>query len=227
MSSIRTNEKPSYAEITELPEREKLQKEIQKIKPRVEISIEGLSEVAKGRIVDWNPQRKLFTVKWEKKSEKFDEMTDKQTGLRVFCKSQLFSTQVIFKTTTVRHLEDGTYHYRIPIQWFKQQRRGALRVPIHNGNAVLASQEGRFKILDLSVSGARLRCPKGFKASKLMGCELNLDGYRLKTADFSAGVTYTSESEIGVRFVGLSENIKTEMKHFLLDALKIHYEKEW
>jgi hypothetical protein len=191
MSTTRVNEKPSFAEIDDPGEKEKLQKEIQKIKPPIEISIEGFSEVAKGRIMDWNAQRKLFTVAWSKKSEKFDEMTDKQTGLRAFCKSQLFSTQLIFKTTTVRHLDDGTYHYRIPTQWFKQQRRGALRVPIHHGTA------------------------------------LSLDGYKIKAEDFRATVTFRGDHEIGVRFSGLNEALKTEIKHYLIEALRIHYEKEY
>jgi hypothetical protein len=227
MSTTRVNEKPSFAEIDDPGEKEKLQKEIQKIKPPIEISIEGFSEVAKGRIMDWNAQRKLFTVAWSKKSEKFDEMTDKQTGLRAFCKSQLFSTQLIFKTTTVRHLDDGTYHYRIPTQWFKQQRRGALRVPIHHGTALFSSEQGKFKILDLSVGGARLRVPKDFNKSEFTECALSLDGYKIKAEDFRATVTFRGDHEIGVRFSGLNEALKTEIKHYLIEALRIHYEKEY
>ena len=226
MSTRRVDEKPSFAEVSDPMDREKLQKEIQKIRPGVEVSIEGHSEVAKGRIIDWNPQRKLFTVKWEKKSEIFDEVTDARTGLRAFFKSKLFSTQLIFKTTTVRKLEDGTYHYRIPNELFKQQRRGALRVPIYSG-AFFSSLEGKFRILDLSVSGARLKVPKTLKHSKFTGCELSLDGYRLGTPDFVAQTTFTGPEEIGVRFAGLNEGIRTEMKQYLMDALKLHYKKEW
>jgi c-di-GMP-binding flagellar brake protein YcgR len=227
MSSTRVNEKPSFAEIEAGPELQKLIRELQKIKPGVEVSIEGHSEVAKGRITDWNEQRKLFTVKWEKKSEQFDDVTNAKTGLRAFFKSQLFTTQLVFKTTTVRRLEDGTFHYRIPTQIYKQQRRGSLRVPIHSTNVVFHSAEGKFKVLDLSEGGARLKTNTAAKNSQFTNCELNLAGERFKTADFSAQITFRAEDQIGVRFAGLNETIKTRIKQFLVDALKLHYEQEW
>ena len=217
---------PSFAQIENEKERESLIKEILKIKPKVEVSLEGVSEVAHGRIIDWNAGRRLFTIRWEKKSEHFAETTDSQTGLRVYMKARLFSTQLIFKTTTARRLEDGTYQYRLPIEIYKQQRRGALRVPIKRGKVRFKTSEGSFSVMDLSVGGAKLRSNQGKTLNKLTHCELNLDGYRIKTEDFEATVTYRDDQSVGVRFSGLNEKIHAEIKQFLMEALRTHYEEE-
>ena len=222
-----TVKEPSFSEINLPKDLEKIENEIRKIKPKIEVSIEGHSEIAKGNIVEWNLPRKLLTVVWEKRSEAFNEITGAKTGLRAFFKCQLFSTQLVFKTTTVRRLEDGSYHYRLPTQIFKQQSRGALRVPIHSGNAILTSAEGRFKIVDLSTTGARLRTAKKINLSKFGDCELNLGGIKLTSEAFSAHITSSKDNELGVRFVGTNEAMKTEIKQFLIEALKVHYEKEW
>ena len=227
MTVRRIEEKPSFAEVDSVIERDKLLKEILKIKPKVEVSIEGHSEIAKGRIIEWSTTRKLFTVKWDSKSTKFDQATNTQTGLRVFFKALLFSTPLVFKTTTVRHLPDGNYHYRIPQQMFKQQKRGALRVPLSSGKGVLNTREGRFRLLDLSVGGASFKIEKGFKTTRFTACELILDGMRIRTPEFEAQATYVATSHLGVRFSGLNENVKTQIKQFLVEALRAHYGSGW
>ncbi len=226
MSIRREDLAPSFTQIENEKERESLVKEIQKLKPKVEVSVEGAKDIAHGRIIEWNTGRRLFTIKWEKKSPLFAETTDSQTGLRVYVKARLFSTQLIFKTTTARRLEDGTYHYRLPTELYKQQRRGALRVPIKRGKVRFKSTEGSFSVIDLSIGGAKLRWPGGSPISKLSECELNLDGYRIKTAEFEASVTYRDEESIGIRFSGLNEKIHAEIKHFLMEALRTYYEEE-
>jgi hypothetical protein len=222
-----TMKAPSFSEVDTSDGLDKIEKEIRKVKPKIEVSIEGHSEIAKGNITEWNSVRKLFTVTWDKRSETFHDITGAKTGLRAFFKCHLFSTQLVFKTTTVRRLEDGNYHYRMPTQVYQQQSRGALRVPIHSGNAVLNCKEGRFKIVDLSTTGARLRTSKKMELSKLTDCELNLAGKRLSAPEFSAHITTSNDGEMGVRFVQTNESMKTEIKQFLIDALKVHYEKEW
>jgi len=227
MASSRVYEKPSFSEVNEPWEREKLVKEVQKIKPMAEVTLEGYSELAKGRIIDWNEQRKLLTVKWKIRSDQFDELTNAKTGLRAFFKAQLFTTQIVFKTTTVRRCEDGTYHYRIPSELFQQQRRGALRVPIHSGSVQFFCDQGKFQLFDLSVGGASLKTSEGRTLSRLTSCELRIGSVRVKTDDFSAQVTFRTEGRVGVRFAGLNESVRIKIKQFLIEALKLHYEQEW
>ena len=227
MSTRRIYEKPTFTEIVEPLEREKIVKEILKIRPPVEVSVEGHTELARGRMTEWNDARKFFTIAWEKKSLQFDEVTNAQAGLRAFFKAQLFSSQLVFKTTTVRRLADGSYHYRIPNQIFKQQRRGALRVPIHSQTVTLSCDQGRFKIVDLSVGGARVATKKVKELNELTGCHLNLQGLLLSTEDFTARVTFRGENELGFRFAGLNEKVQTQIKQFLIEALRVHYEQEW
>ena len=226
MSTRKEDSSPSFSQIENEKERSSLIKEIQKLNPKVEVSLEGVSEVAHGRIIEWNSGRRLFTIRWEKKSQHFADTTDSQTGLRVYVKARLFSTQLIFKTTTIRRFEDGTYQYRLPIELYKQQRRGALRVPIKRGKVRLRTAEGSFSVMDLSIGGARLRSPDGKEFSLLSNCELNLDGYRIRTEDFAATVTYRDAESFGVRFSGLNDEVHGEIKQFLMDALRTYYEEE-
>lgn len=226
MSSRKINEAPSFTLIESLKEKKQIEMEMKKIVPLAEISIEGLSDIAKGRIVEWDPPRKLFTVKWDKKSDAFDKRTESEINLRTFFKCSLFSTQLVFKTSTVRRLDDGNFQYRIPIEIFKQQKRGALRVPITAGTASLHCNEGDFEIADLSIGGAKLRTyAKGEPAMVLTGCELNLNGYRIRVPGFTAKVTRQEKEFIACKFEGLDEAVKTEIKQYLIEALRIYYEE--
>ncbi len=225
MSTRRVHEAPSFSLVENKDEIASIEKEIKKLRAPVEVSIEGISEVAKGYIADWNRDRKFFIVKWEKRSENFSEITNSKTGLRVFFKVRLFSTQIIFKTETVRRLEDGTFHYRIPQELYKQQRRGALRVPLKAGSVKLKSKEGTYELLDLSVGGAKLKTPKNApRIGVFTGCSLDLMGMKVSTPEFQATLTYLDPQSIGVRFSGLNDECKTVMKQFLIDALRAYYE---
>jgi hypothetical protein len=226
MSTRRIQESPSLVLIENLKELNQVQLEIQKMAPKTEVSVEGLSQMAHGKIVSWDLKRKIFSVRWEKKPEAFAEQTESQTGLRAFFKCTLFSTQLFFKTTVVRRLEDGTYHYRIPGQIFKHQKRGALRVPLLPGTATFHTAQGNFELIDLSISGAKLKHQKSrFLPISLTRCELVLNGRSVSFSGFEAKITRQETDFFACKFQTLPESVKTEIKLFLIEALRTFYEQ--
>lgn len=219
---------PSFKPVESEREFKTLGDEICKIRPVAEISLEGLSEMAKGKILDWQPARKFFTVEWVKKSEKYDLRTEKNPGLRTYFKLQLFTTQLVFKSTTVRRVDDDHSHFRIPEQLFHQQMRGALRVPLISGKAVLRTPRGEFTLLDLSAGGAKIALPHSSKLAmgmEMSPCELRLGSLKISSPSFTVKVARTSDGIAGVRFSGLEEKHNMTIKQFLIDALKTYYEE--
>lgn len=229
MSQRRVHEAPSFTRVEDETEHLNLVRELIKIRPETEVSIEGSQEVRKGRIIEWNPQRKSFTVRWTSASESFHVLTGSRTGLRNYFKVRLFTTQLVFRAEALRRLPDGTYHYRFPEAIYKQQKRGALRVPLARGIGKLRTNEGTFAIEDLSVGGARLLMPsdKVRNLHELTGCELLLDDWIISTPEFTATLTHRTEKGSGTRFSGLNEAIRTEIKQFLVEALRTYYQEAW
>ena len=230
MSTIRK----AFAEPTfKLYENEKelslLLNEIKKTKPKIEVTLENFSESAQGSIQEWHPNRKFFTVKWDQKSEAFDQKIESNSELRVYFKAKLFSTQIIFKSLTLRRLNDTLFHFRIPAQIFKQQRRAALRVPIQNNSAKLVTPLGEFRILDLSVTGATILASSTQLNSKLQNvvlenCELHLGKIKIKTSDLSIKIVKIEEQIVGIKFQGLSQLYQNRIKQYLIEQLKVYYQ---
>jgi c-di-GMP-binding flagellar brake protein YcgR len=218
---------PSFKPVETERETKMLGGEIRKIRPVAEITLEGLKDTAKGRIQDWQPTRKLFTIEWIKKSASFDQLTEKSPNLRAYFKTQLFTTQLVFKSSTVRRIDDEHSHFRIPEQLFHQQMRGTLRVPLISGRAILRTPKGEFTMLDLSVGGAKVILPDTANVEtgvELGPCELRIGTFRIAGPTFMVKVARTAQGVAGVRFVGLEERHKTLIKQFLIDALKTYYE---
>ncbi len=229
MSTRRVHEAPSFARVEDPKERARLIQELIKMRPKAEVSLEGFHEILSGRITEWNPQRKAFTVKWDSLSDSFHQRTGSSTGLRSYFKVSLFTTQLVFRAEAVRRLPDGSYHYRFPQELYKQQKRGALRVPLARGIGKLRTNEGTFAIEDLSVGGARivLTPDQSRKLHELTGCELLVNGWVISTPEFTATLTHRTEKGSGTRFAGLNENIRTEIKQFLIEALRTYYLEAW
>jgi hypothetical protein len=230
MSSRRVHLSPTYSLIETDADLASVEREIIKVKPRVEITLEGMDEIAKGKIIEWHPRRHFFSVQWEKRSEAFADRIESKADLRAFFKGQLFSTQLVFKSVTVRRLSDDVYHFRIPEQMYKQQRRGALRVPITTRNAALVTKFGEFEILDLSAGGAKLKLarpnPKVQVGSSLLNCELKLGRKKISGENFGVKITSENETTLGCRFAGLETADLVTIKHFLMEALRIYYKDE-
>lgn len=223
-SSKRFETGPSFTLIELMKERIQIEKEIIKVNPEIEVSLEGLSELATGRFVDWDATRKLFIVRWKFISDSFKQKTESQIGLRAYFKCTLFTTQLVFKTTTVRRLEDGDYQYRLPDFIFKKQKRGALRVPIAPHTAFLECAEGRFEIVDLSASGMRLRIHAHFKPTSLFTePSLILNSVKLKNAGLQIKVLRREKDFLGCKFLNFSEQNKVTIKQFLIDSLRVHF----
>jgi|GEM_PF-3157125 len=223
---------PTFALVEKNSERTSIEREIAKVKPRVEVTIEGMTEIALGRIVEWHSARHFFAVEWQKLSPAFAARVESRSELRAFFKARLFSTQVVFKTMTVRQVRENLYHFRIPEQIYQQQRRGALRVPLFRGpgSAVLSTPQGEFPLLDLSVGGARLRRQgvhsKVRLGSSLQGCELKLGRKKIGSENFGVKITSETDSALGCRFFGLESADQVLIKQFLIEALRVYYREE-
>lgn len=233
----KVHSEPTYTLIQNDKVMSRIEKEITQTRPKAEITIEGLSDIAHGKIVEWFPHRKFFAVKWTKVPDAFIKQTDTKTGLRVFFKAHLFSTQIMFKSTTLRRLSeeettDGSviYHYRIPEQIYQQQRRGALRVPLSKKTAILNTPIGRFELLDLSVTGAKLR-PLDPEMEPHLGqewkhVELQFGKDQLHAKTFHVKVTRVTKEWCAVTFSKISEYERIQIKQFLIEALRTYYAKE-
>lgn len=234
MSMVRkVNVAPSFKPVESEREVKVLSDEIRKLRPPCEISLEGLNEIAKGRILDWQPHRKLFSVEWTKKSEAFDQLTESSVGIRAYVKTQLFTTQLVFKSTTIRRVDDTHSQFRIPEVLFHQQQRGALRVPLVISRGTLKTPRGEFIIQDLSVAGAKLKLAPQQKlivGVDLHPCELRIGTLRIQAPEFRVkvsrlGVDTDDQRFAGVRLSGLEEHHRTLLKQFLMNALKEFYER--
>jgi hypothetical protein len=227
---------PNYSLLQNSKEMARIEKEITQFRPKAEITIEGSSEIAVGRITEWYPKRKFFSVKWSKISKTFEKQTESKSGLRVFFKAQLFSTQVLFKSTTLRRLSeeetpDGSviYHYRIPDQIYQQQRRGALRVPLEKAAATLVTPLGSFQLLDLSVTGAKLKRLPDVEPTigkELKSVELYLAKKKISSNQFHVKFTRVASDWCAVGFTKISDLERTQIKQFLIEALRVYYEEE-
>lgn len=230
MSSRRIHLAPTFQLIHEGKEMLAIEREIAKLKPETEITLEGMTEIAKGKIVEWHPQRHFFVVKWEKKSTAFEQKIESRSELRAFFKAKLFSTQLVFKTMTVRRPSEDVYHFRIPEQLYQQQQRGALRVPIITKNATLITPQGEFEILDLSVGGAKLKLVKPNAkvrlGTTLMNCELKLGRKKISNENFGVKITFEGETSLGCRFAGFDSEDKVLIKQFLVESLRTYYKEE-
>ena len=226
------NESPSFALIQKPDEIAGIIKEIERLKPKAEITLEGSGELASAKIIGWDPTRKFFTVKWNKKTSLFDEKLESESGLRAFFKVILFSKVLVFKSTTVRRLEDGTYHYRIPDQLYQQQRRAALRVPIDPGlRAYISTPIGDFQILDMSVGGARIEMPSSLGRTVTLGASYAPANFSiasnraLNPIEFTLKISHAEHNAAGCRFLELKKTEQALIKQFLVEALHVYFEK--
>lgn len=231
------NSEPNYTVLQNEREISRIEKEITQCMPKTEVTIEGSGDLAHGKIVEWYPKRKFFSVKWTKAPDGFVRQTDSKLGLRVFFKAHLFSTQIMFKSTTLRRLSeeetiDGSviYHYRIPDQIYQQQRRGALRVPLAKKAAILSTPIGEFELLDLSVTGAKLHAldpeMEPHVGQEWKHVELHFGKDHLHTKTFHVKVTRTTKEWCAVTFSKISDFERTQIKQFLIEALRTYYAKE-
>ena len=227
MSNRKVHQAPNYTEVKLKNEIEKLILEIRKFKPRVEVTVEGLPELAEGRIIEWNETQQLFRVDWKSITDEFITHSGLRTGLRNFFKLKLFTAPVLFKCELVRRLPDGTFHYRTPEKIYKQQKRGALRIPLQRGSASLVTSKGRHGILDLSISGARLDLPEEISSGihAFEGCALLLGKARISAPGFQAVITSRSPDSCGIRFSGLNESLRVEIKQYLIESLHLYYQE--
>ena len=227
MSTRRVHQAPNYIEVKAKDENEKLNLEIRKFKPEVEVTVEGLPELAQGRIIDWNASQKLFRVDWRSITDDFKMHSGLRTGLRNFFRVKLFTSPILFKCELVRRLPDGTFHYRLPEQIYKLQKRGALRVPLKSGTASLITRSGRYAMLDLSIAGARLSLPESesSKHHTFENCTLILGGKKITAPGFQATITSRSKEGCGVRFSGLDETLRFEIKQYLIESLHAYYQE--
>ena len=226
MSTRREDLGPTFKVVESAKDRLQLEKEIIKILPAVEVSLEGLSDLALGRVIAWDQPRKLLQIRWDTISQAFTDKTESETGLRAYFKMDLFSTQLVFKTTTIRRIEDGTYHYRIPDFIFKKQKRGMLRVPLPPESAFLECNEGRFELLNLSIGGAKLKIDSTFKPTSIFThCVLNLSGLKVTAPALEVKALRREKEYLGCKFGGLTDANKTQIKQFLIDALRVHFKE--
>ena len=232
--SRKVNVEPNFALLQNAKDISRIEKEITQMQPKTEVSIEGSSELATGRIIEWFPRRHFFSVKWNKVSASFVHQTESKSGLRAFFKTSLFSTQILFKSTTLRRLSeaetpDGSivYHYRIPEQVYQQQRRGALRVPLIKKAATLVTPMGRFELLDLSVTGAKLRAlDEDMEPSigqELKTSELYFGKKKMSSKTFQVTFSRVTKDWCAVKFTKISELEQVQIKQFLIEALKDFY----
>ncbi len=228
----------NYKLIQKATELRRIEAEILRMPPKTEVTIEGTNEIAKGKIIEWFPNRKFFTVQWGKLPTHFAQQSGSKSGLRVFFKVQMFSTQIVFKSTTLRRIqleESETqlplYHYRIPEEIFQQERRGALRVPLENGMASIRSKEGIFNIVDLSVTGAKIFVPEKTPippaGTEWKSAQLFFGKHQVSSIQFKIKIVRKSDEECTVQFKQNTDFEKVQIKQFLIEALRIFYGKKF
>jgi hypothetical protein len=234
--SRKAHQESNYGAVTDEQTLDRIQKEIIRLHPKVEVTIEGLNEIAKGIIREWFPKRKFFAVEWTKLPRNFILQSDTNSELRVYFKVNLFTTQIIFKSSTLRRMNSSSsgktvtiFHYRIPENIYQQQGRGALRVPIYKKSAMLETTEGKYEILDLSVTGAKLR-PLGDAKIPNIGKEwkspvLWFKNHQVSGENFQVKVTRKAEDEFAVQFSKITDHERIQIKQFLIEALKTFYDK--
>jgi len=227
MSTRRVHRSPTFQQVQETAELNRILKEIRKFKPEVEVTIEHHPVLSQGRIIDWHEEKRLFTVEWIKIPDEFKESSGRRTGLRAFFKVSLFSVQVLFKCELVRRLPDGSYQYRTPEVLYKNQKRSALRVPLAPGSGALITPLGVFTLTDLSTSGARFEIPSSFskKIHQIENCVLQLKRKKISTPRFGITLTRRFEDSAGCRFHGLNEAIHIEIKQFLIESLQDYFKR--
>lgn len=225
---------PNYTLLNNAREISRIEKEITQFQPKTEVTIEGSSDLATGKIHEWFPKRKFFSIKWMKLPKEFVRQTESKSGLRVFFKAHLFSTQVLFKSTTLRRLsveetEDGSviYHYRIPEQIYQQQRRGALRVPLFKKAAILVTPIGNFELMDLSVTGAKLKrhdpSIKPEIGQEYKTASLYLGKQKVNSKTFQVKFTRVAREWCAIKFTKISDLERTLIKQFLIESLRNYY----
>jgi c-di-GMP-binding flagellar brake protein YcgR len=244
--TYQVKQKPSHEILENEQDLLNVAREISRMKPEVEVTLAGSSEMARGKITEWFPKRHFFTVQFSTKSLKFDSMVESESGLRAFFKANLFTAPLVFKCHTLRRVDSTHLHFRMPEQLYQQQRRGALRVPIEKKSAALlipTGQDGEdvreFEIVDLSVGGAKLALPptwtardlKQFKTGAVFkGLTLKLGRKKLHHEEFEIRITASPSDEeasgssvIGCKFSGLGNLEKSDIKQFLIEALHRYY----
>ena len=232
MSTIRKIQAPTYSAIDSKKKLDLVLKEILRLKPDVEVTIAGCTDVAKGKIVEWWPDRHFFAVQWSKTTSDF-EIATREADAEVFSyfKVKMMTALTVFKCRTVRQVSAETYHYRIPKEVYQQQRRGALRVPVETEVAYLITPHAKFEILDLSTEGARIRIPPTSKlkpGSLIKNAKIKLGKTVIEAPDFEVKIVSIFKDEnpsVGGKFLGLEAAQKTEIKQFLVEALH-HFFKE-
>ena len=235
--SRKINVEPNYSILQNPKEISRIEKEITQFTPKTEVTIEGSSEIVTGRIIEWFPKRQFFSVRWNHLTKAFAHQTETKTGLRVFFRAHLFSTQVLFKSTTLRRLSeeetpDGSviYHYRIPEQIYQQQRRGALRVPLAPKAATLHTPIGNFELLDLSVTGAKLRAldpeMEPILGHEWKNSELYFGKRKVSVKGFHVKLTRVTKDWCAIGFTKISDLERTQIKQFLIEALRTYYVEE-
>ena len=233
--SRKVHQEPNYGVVKSEDVLNRIEKEIIQLHPKVEVTLEGLDGIAKGIIREWFPKRKFFSVEWLKLPPKFASHTDSDSELRVYFKVNLFTTQILFRSTTLRQLVSSevgnlqVYHYRMPEEIFQQQARGALRIPLQPKAAKLETPDGIFELIDLSVTGAKLRNPETGKTPNLgkewKSPNLWFKKHQVNSDDFQAKVVRKQEDHFAVQFTRITDHERVQIKQFLIDALKDLYDQ--
>lgn len=229
----KTKGHPSFSKVDDSKILQRIEREIIKIHPKCEVTVEGHSEINKGTITEWYPQRKFFSVTWNKLSPKFSERINEEANLRVFLKVRLFTTQIIFKTVALRRVNEDCFHFRIPSEIFQHQLRAALRVPLRSSNPLqIATSLGQFKILDLSVGGAKVSLPSQNRKIPKPQTTLIKSYFThpsLKDFQFNIKVTNVQADSdpptSGFRFLDLPKEAQSLLKQILIEELQAFYKK--
>ncbi len=225
---------PNYAPVQMKEEIQLFAKEIQKLSPKVEVSLQESTEIATGTISLWDVKRKFFRVTIVKRTPGFDECIDKDASIPAYFKVHLLSSQIVFKAAALRKFTGNSFDFRLPEEVFKQQRRGALRVPteILNLKARVTIAEGKTaevyttKVLDLSISGAKLKAIGKFpKLSQMKEVSVELM-IPTKTVEVDAKIAHSTEAVMGCRFTGVGAEQRVLLKQFLIEGLRVLFKKE-
>lgn len=228
MSNRKLQVAPNYAPVQLKEEIILFGKEIEKLQPKVEVSLQESTELANGNIIVWDTKRKFFRVHLPKRSPAFDDCLDKDATQPAYFKVHLLSSQIVFKAIAVRKFTGNSFDFRMPEEVYKQQRRGAMRVPTLDLNlkARITLKIGKqaevftARVIDLSITGAKLRAIGKFPRIPQMSeveFELLIPG---KVIEFKSKVAHSNEEIMGCRFAGVSADQRVIIKQFLIEGLR-------
>lgn len=231
-SNMKLHVAPTYSPVQLTEETKLIAAEIQKVSPLVELSLAESTALARGNIVLWDTTKKFFRVHRVKSPKAFEDELEKDALRPTYFKVHLLSSQLVFKAQVIRRSSELSIDYQLPETIYKQQRRGAMRVPTTGLKARLEIGSGKSrvvipcKVTDLSITGARL-IPNGAMPKLLprMDAEVELMIPERPTT-LICKIAYSSEEAIGCRFQNVTREALVPMKQFLIESLRLYFSKK-